>query len=213
MECSCDWDCSYLSLLQRWECGGSGKWVACPKTCKHKWWSRNSNSLKSDTKVKALLLCYFPPRCYLEIQPCPYPNVPRSCQLNIQAELFTFPNHSTLTGAIHLCPPKLDNWTHWDAGSWLCFPSNHTFHWLSSPHCHYTVLTHALILGPMESHPGGAVCWQAEWQREWMGGEARVSILFLPVAIKGILAKFSHLWEGGAISSLTGGLGVLGVAR
>lgn len=46
-----------------------------------------------------------------------------------------------------------------------------------------------------------------------MGGEARVSILFLPTAIKGILARFSHLWEGGAISSLTGRLGVLEIAH
>lgn len=49
--------------------------------------------------------------------------------------------------------------------------------------------------------------------RRRMGGEARVSVLFLPTASKGILAKFSRLWEGGTISSLTGLLGGLEVAH
>lgn len=79
-----------------------------------------------------------------------------------------FPSTPPLTGAIQLHPPRLDNWTHWDAGSWLCFPSNHIFLWWSSPHCYYTALTHALIFGPMGSHPGGSLLASKVAEGEWM---------------------------------------------
>ena len=92
----CDWDYSYLSLLHRWECGSSGKWVACPKSCKHKWWSRNLNPLKFDTKVKALLLCYFPPRFLPEDPTLPLSKCTQELPTqHIQAGPFTIPKHSS----------------------------------------------------------------------------------------------------------------------
>lgn len=132
--------------------------------------------IRTHLNLTSMLFSYyyviFPPGVTWRSNPVPIQMYPGAANSTSELNYSPFPTTPPLTGAIHLCPPKLDNWTHWDAGSWLCFPSNHTFHWLSSPHCHYTALTHALILGPMGSHPGGAVCWQsrvAEGMNGWRG--------------------------------------------